>query len=123
MKFLASLMLLLCCGWAMADDLKYEGTWVTVKNRKLNGDMTCVVTENGKDKWKGHFYGTWEGRKFSYNVDFTGPPDKLVGKAVIDGADYDWTGEIGAQSPGWFKGSFTGNRYTGSFDLKQKTKN
>lgn len=104
----------------MADDLTYSGTWVTTKNRQLDGTMTCVATDMGQDKWKGHFYGEWQGRKFSYNVEFTGTPDKLVGKAVIDGADYDWTGVMDAQLPGSFKGTFTGSRYTGSFDLKEK---
>ena len=53
----------------------------------------------------------------SYRVDFTGPPEKLKGRAVIDGADYEWTGQM---KDGRFKGKFGGNRYLGSFDLKKK---
>ena len=53
-------------------------------------------------------------------MDFSGPPERLRGRAVIDGADYEWTGEMGRGSPGWFTGKFTGNRYHGSFRLKEK---
>ena len=98
----------------------YEGTWVTT-NRKLDGPITCVVTDLGDNRWQGHFHGTWEGVRFSYHVDFSGPPDKLRGQATIDGAAYEWTGEMSKGTPGWFKGKFTGTRYDGSFSLKQKT--
>jgi hypothetical protein len=121
MRILATLLLLLFGSSVMADDLIYEGTWVTT-NRKLDGTMTCVATDLGKEKWKGRFYGEWQGSKFSYNVEWTGPPEKLTGKARIDGADYDWTGSITPSSPGEFKGTFTGTRYKGYFNLKQKTK-
>jgi hypothetical protein len=120
-KVLLALVLALFGGTATAEDLVYEGTWVTT-NRQLDGRMTCVATDLGSNKWKGRFYGVWQGRKFDYTVEWTGTPDKLTGKATIDGAKYDWKGEMGAQSPGWFKGSFTGNRYIGSFDLKEKKK-
>jgi len=113
------LVLLASCAAAGAKDLVYEGTWVTT-NRQLDGTMTCVVTDLGDNKWRGHFYGVWSGQKFSYKVDFRGPPDKLRGQAVIDGADYEWTGEMGKGSPGSFKGKFWGSRYTGHFALKQK---
>jgi hypothetical protein len=118
-SFLMTTVLLMFCGTTMAAELVYEGTWVTT-NRKLDGTMTCVVTDKGKDKWHGKFYGIWQGVKFSYDVDWTGTPDKMVGKAVIDGANYEWTGEIVTETPGTFTGKFTGDRYTGSFDLKQK---
>jgi len=106
---------------ASGEDVVYEGTWVTT-NRKLDGTMTCIVTDLGDNQWRGQFYGAWQGRPFSYKVRFSGPPDKLQGRASIDGADYEWTGAMGIESPGWFKGSFGGNRYMGSFDLKQKTR-
>lgn len=93
---------------------KYEGTWVTT-NVPLRGRMISDVTMVS-GKWRGRFYGVWQGRNFDYNVDWDGTPDRLVGKAVIDGAKYDWTGSI---TPNSFKGTFTGNRYTGSFDLKR----
>jgi hypothetical protein len=96
-------------------DWVYEGTWVTT-NRPLEGTMKCVVTDLGGNKWRGHFSGVWYGRKFSYQVNFTGPPDQLRGRAEIDGADYEWTGAMGKE----FKGKFWGNRYVGSFDLKKK---
>lgn len=101
-----------------AKNLVYEGTWVTT-NRKLDGTMIAEVTDLGGNKWKGRFYGVWQGVKFDYKVEFSGPPDKLVGKARVDGADYDWKGEMGRESPGFFKGTFDGNRYLGSFNLKQ----
>ncbi len=98
------------------NDLVFEGTWNTT-NRRLDGTMSCVVTDLGDNQWKGHFYGTWQGTPFSYQVKFSGPPDKLRGQAVIDGADYEWTGEL---TPSSFKGKFWGSRYLGSFSLKQK---
>jgi hypothetical protein len=116
---LMTIVLMLCCGTAMAAELVYEGTWLTT-NRKLDGTMTCVVTDKGKDKWQGRFYGIWQGVKFDYKVDWSGPPEKMIGKAMIDGANYEWTGEMTPETPGTFKGKFTGDRYTGSFDLKQK---
>jgi len=103
---------------ARAADTTYEGTWNTT-NRKLDGTMTCVVTDLGNEKWRGHFYGVWYGQEFSYKVDFTGPPEKLRGKANIDGADYDWTGKIDKDT---FSATFGGNRYVGSFYLKKKGK-
>jgi hypothetical protein len=116
---LIGLLLLVSSAAASAKDLIYEGTWVTT-NRKLDGPMTCVVTDLGDNNWRGHFYGVWEGIKFSYKVNFSGPPDKLRGKAMIDGANYEWTGEMTRESPGLFKGKFWGDRYVGSFTLKQK---
>jgi hypothetical protein len=103
---------------ASAADETYEGTWVTT-NRRLDGTMTCVVTDRGDDKWSGHFSGVWQGRAFSYRVEFSGPPDKLRGTATIDCADYEWTGQIDKDS---FRGTFGGTRYVGSFNLKRKGK-
>jgi flavodoxin len=121
-KFLIALLLLVGAGVALADDtyqLVYEGTWVTT-NRKLNGTMTATITEVSENKWKGTFAGVWEGQKFSYNVEFSGPPDNLTGKATIDGASYQWTGKMSPTSPGKFDGTFDGSRYKGYFNLKQK---
>ena len=94
----------------------YKGKWVTTANRKLDGEMTCVITYAGKDKWHGHFYGIWQGVEFDYMEKFTGPALKLVGKATIDGAHYDWKGTVTQQR---FKATFTGDRYTGYFELKR----
>lgn len=116
---LIGVMLCLSSAPASARDLVYEGTWVTT-NRKLDGTMTCVVTDLGDNQWSGHFYGTWEGVPFSYKVEFSGPPDKLRGQAMIDGAFYEWTGTMDRESSGWFKGKFSGSRYFGSFALKKK---
>lgn len=94
----------------------YSGTWNTV-NRRLNGTMTCDITHREGDKWKGRFHGEWQGQRFSYNVEWSGPPEKLVGKARIDGASYEWKGEI---KDDVFKGEFTGSRYNGHFNLKKR---
>src|SRR5262245_22195231 len=100
-------------------DLVYEGTWVTT-NRPLDGPLTCVISDLGDNRWQGHFSGSWNGSQFSYVVEFFGPPGKLQGTAVIDGADYEWTGKMSGESPRQFVGEFGGNRYAGSFTLKQK---
>jgi len=89
---------------------------------KLDGTMTCVVTDLGNNQWRGHFTGEWQGVAFSYTVGFSGPPEKLHGTAVIDGADYEWTGVISKGPPGSFKGSFGGSRYGGRFNLKLMSK-
>ena len=102
-----------------AADVTYEGTWNTT-NRKLDGPMTCVVTELGDEKWKGRFYGVWQGVAFDYTVAFAGPPSDLSGTAVIDGADYTWKGRIQKDSSGTFQGTFGGSRYVGYFRLKEK---
>ena len=107
------------CVAAAEEKLVYEGTWVTT-NRKLDGTMTAEVTDLGGNKWKGKFYGVWQGVRFSYDIEFSGPPNKLEGTARIDGANYRWTGEIGRDSPSWFKGKFDGDRYLGHFELKEK---
>ena len=80
----------------------------------------AMITDLGDQQWRGHFYGVWQGVQFSYTVKFSGPPEKLQGTAVIDGADYEWTGSMSKEAPGWFKGSFGGSRYIGSFNLKPK---
>jgi hypothetical protein len=120
-NLLLGFLMLASVASASAKDKVYQGTWVTT-NRQLDGTMTCVVNDLGDNKWRGHFYGSWQGVDFSYKVDFRGPPDKLRGKANIDGADYEWTGAMGKTSPGWFKGKFDGSRYRGSFSLREKVK-
>ena len=112
-------LFLVQAGAASAGDRVYEGTWVTT-NRPLDGTMTCVVTELGENRWRGHFSGVWHGQAFAYTVVFSGPPERLRGRAVIDGADYEWTGEMAEGSSGRFKGKYWGNRYEGSFTLKRK---
>jgi len=114
-SILAGWIVLMAFATASAKEV-YEGTWVTT-NRRLDGTMTCVVTNLGGNQWHGHFYGVWQDVPFSYKVDFSGPPAKLRGTAVIDGARYEWTGEF---SQGVFRGSFGGDRYFGSFVLKRK---
>ena len=104
---------------APAEDAIYEGVWRTT-NRKLDGIMTCVVTDFGDGNWQGRFYGVWQGVKYDYTVTFAGQPNDLRGKATIDGAQYDWKGEITGEPAGSFKGTFGGTRYTGFFDLKEK---
>jgi hypothetical protein len=104
-----------------AEDRVFEGPWKTT-NRKLDGIMTCVVKDLGDEKWQGRFYGVWQGVPFDYTVKFSGPRDSFKGTAVIDYADYNWTGSIDDSSPAVFKGSFGGSRYTGFFALKEKQK-
>ncbi len=116
---MAGLVLCVAGAEAGARDLVYEGTWVTT-NRALDGTLTCVVTDLGNNRWHGHFSGAWRGQEFSYEVDFRGPPDRLRGQAVIDGADYEWTGEMSKGPPDEFRGKFWGSRYEGRFTLKRK---
>jgi hypothetical protein len=117
-----SIVLTLCVfgGAARAGDHVYEGQWRTT-NRKLDGTMTCYVTDLGGQQWQGRFVGVWQGVPFDYTVKFTGPPDQLQGTATIDGASYTWTGEMSADSAGSFKAKFGGDRYAGYFDLKERT--
>lgn len=113
------LSLLAAAGLADAADAAestYEGTWHTT-NRKLDGAMTCVVTELGSGTWQGRFFGVWQGVPFDHVVRFTGSPAAVRGTATIDGANYVWTGELSAAS---FNGRFSGNRYTGHFELTRK---
>ena len=117
MKPLLMALVLACsASLASAADYAFEGPWKTT-NRKLDGIMTSEVTKTGEEQWKGRFYGVWQGVAFDYNVAFTGPADQLRGTATIDGAHYDWTGTLSTDR---FQGSFTGSRYTGYFDLKEK---
>ena len=102
-----------------AADVTYEGTWNTT-NRKLDGPMTCIVTDLGDERWKGRFFGIWQGVAFDYTVAFKGPASDLAGTAVIDGADYSWKGRIQKDSSATFQGTFGGSRYEGYFRLKEK---
>src|ERR1700722_8936197 len=104
---LTGVLLLVLSTPASAKELVFEGTWLTT-NRKLDGTMTCVVTELGDNQWRGHFSGVWDGVPFSYKVEFSGTPDKLRGQAMIDGAFYEWTGEMDKESQNWFKGRVDG---------------
>lgn len=104
---------------SMAADTVFEGDWLTT-NRKLDGKMTCVVTDLGNEKWRGRFYGVWQGVPFDYTVAFAGPAEDLRGTAQIDGADYVWKGRILPGDQPSFQGTFGGSRYEGSFALKEK---
>lgn len=106
---------------AEGEDRVFEGPWKTT-NRKLDGIMTAVVKDIGEDKWQGRFYGVWQGVPFDYTVKFSGKLNSLKGTAVIDHADYTWTGAIDDESPAVFTGKFGGSRYTGHFALKEKKK-
>jgi hypothetical protein len=124
--YLASVVLLVGSVFdaATAADRIYDGQWRTT-NRKLDGTMTCCVTELGDETWQGRFFGVWQGVPFDYTVKFIGPPDRLRGTAKIDGANYTWTGEMGTGEMGngsndFFKGKFGGDRYTGYFELKER---
>jgi|GEM_PF-1445612 len=108
---------------ASGEDRVFEGSWKTT-NRPLDGILTAVVKDLGQDRWQGRFYGVWGGVPFDYTVKFSGKPDSLKGTAVIDHADYTWTGKISDgdsnNAAGVFTGKFGGSRYTGHFTLKEK---
>lgn len=116
--FLPLLIVAACVSLAEARDYLFEGTWRTT-NRPLDGPMTCVVTDLGNQTWQGRFYGVWQGVPFDYIVPFSGPPSQLRGTALIDGANYTWTGRIREAAPASFQGSFGGDRYEGSFLLQE----
>ena len=105
---------------AAAKDVIYEGPWRTT-NRMLDGVMTCRVTDLGAEKWRGRFYGVWQGVPFDYTVNFTGPRSQLRGTATIDGAEYSWVGTL--DSAGRFMGKFGGSRYEGYFEMQEKKDN
>lgn len=119
--FIAAILLVVFCTAANAQDnvYKFHGPWKTT-NRRLDGVQTAEVTRLAAEEWKMRVYGTWQGVDYDYTVKFSGPPDKLRGTAQIDGADYEWTGFINQAR---FKGSFTGSRYTGSFEMLRVEKN
>ncbi len=119
---LGAMMAMSLCLAASGQEVVYEGPWHTT-NRKLDGIMTCVVTEVGDQQWRGRFFGVWQGVNFDYTVPFEGPPSDLKGKAQIDGADYVWKGQLSEGTGGSFQGTFGGTRYTGNFDLKEKARN
>ena len=117
---------------------QYAGTWVTTKNKKLDGTATCDVRQISPGHWQGRFWGVWQHVPFDYTVKFqqaksetsSPPPPELTaarvpaeaktisnpvaGEAVIDGAHYDWTGNLTAEK---FEIQFTGTRYEGHLDL------
>lgn len=125
MRFLRPLQLLVLLAVgaspAFARNYEFEGTWKTV-NRKLDGRMTCIMTDLGEQKWQGRFFGVWQGVPFDYTVDFNGPLTELRGTAVIDNANYIWAGRVDEGAPGLFRGNFDGDRYRGSFELKEQSK-
>jgi len=100
-------------GSSSAAEYIYRGQWNTT-NRKLDGVMTCVVVPKAKHEWRGRFSGVWQGVEFDHTVDFTGPPSELHGTATVDGAAYIWRARIDRER---FVANFTGDRYSGSFDL------
>lgn len=108
-------LLLLTVSELRANELKYHGKWNTT-NRRLDGEMSCVVTKAGTDKLKAHFWGTWQGVYFEYDAYFVGKLTELKGQAVIDGASYNYAACIDKNT---FKCNFVGSRYNGSFELKR----
>lgn len=107
----------------------YEGKWVTTWHKKLDGTTKCAIKQLSRDRWQGRFWGEWQRVPFDYTVEFAkrkttkseaAPPksnrDNLLveGKAMIDGADYDWKGTL---TPDAFDIQFTGSRYHGSLKL------
>jgi len=102
------------------DLTKWEGTWHTEKNSHhpaLDGKLMCDANLTGDGKWNGKFYGDWRGQRFSYDIEWEGPPEAVTGKADIDGADYRWSGKMTDTD---FIGTFESNRYIGNFSMKRK---
>jgi hypothetical protein len=108
-------------------EARYEGTWVTTKNKKLDGTLTCDIKALAKDRWQGRFWGVWQRVPFDYTVEFSSLKDaarlvhataakQVKGVATIDGAHYDWVGSL---SPTDFNIQFTGSRYEGYLALKR----
>jgi hypothetical protein len=115
-------------------ELYFEGPWVTTKTKQLNGTITCRVEPLSPGRWRGRFWGTWQQVPLDYTVEFAvdseiahtrtvavengvvagGVP--VAGKAMIDGASYDWKGLL---SPDQFTIQFTGSRYEGHLELKR----
>jgi len=80
--------------------------------------MDCVITRTGAQSYSGRFWGTWHGVSYDYTVKFNGPESNLIGEPCnIDGASYNWKGNI---ANGVFRATFTGSRYDGHFELKEK---
>ena len=118
--FLPFVILLAGLGVAHGQDRVFEGPWKTT-NRKLDGVMTAVVRDLGDERWQGRFYGVWQGVPFDYTVKFSGQKESLKGTAVIDFADYTWTGVIDDEAE-TFTAKFGGSRYTGHFKMKENKK-
>ena len=113
MKFINSLILIcVLASFATAEEFTYKGTWVTVKNKKLDGTMKATIKPAGGGVWNARFFGVWQGVAFDYTVPFN--EGAAGGKATIDGARYEWKGTI---TPEKFNGTFTGDRYEGDFQL------
>ena len=118
---------------------RYAGPWVTTKNKKLDGTTNCEIKQLTNDRWQGRFWGVWQQVPFDYTVEFDrvkDPPERLetaqakttkkvdlktepfgipvAGKAMIDGASYDWIGRLARQQ---FNIEFTGSRYEGHLEL------
>jgi hypothetical protein len=113
----------------------YEGAWVTTKSRKLDGTASCEVKQLSKDHWRGQFSGEWQQTPFDYTAEFSlddgskhtrlvsvdtnsAKPSQVsvIGKAEIDGAHYEFTGQLSARE---FTIQFTGDRYEGAVLLKR----
>jgi hypothetical protein len=118
---------------------RYYGPWVTLKNKKLDGTCNADIKQLARDRWEGRFWGVWMQVPFDYTVEFdrvkTPPhvletaevvkpkkvshstesgPVHVVGKAMIDGASYDWAGTLSFKQ---FDIQFTGSRYEGHMEM------
>jgi hypothetical protein len=118
---------------------RYSGPWLTTSTKKLDGTTNCEIKQTTNDHWHGRFWGEWQKVPFDYTVEFDrvkNPPAGLetaqakitknvdlksepfgipvAGKAMIDGASYDW---IGGLTRDQFNIEFTGSRYEGHLEL------
>jgi hypothetical protein len=123
---------------------RYLGPWLTTSTKKLNGTTNCEIKQLTNDHWQGRFWGEWQKVPFDYTVEFDrvrNPPEGLetaqtkvtknvdlknepfgipvAGKAMIDGASYDWIGRLTRDQ---FNIEFTGSRMRATWSLPASPK-
>lgn len=106
-----------------ADERTFEGAWTNRKFR-TNGVMKCVATPGENGMWKATFSGNFQGRPYSYDVEFQSRPGQgqtaFAGTAKIQNHNYEWAGALkGDTLTGRYRAD---NGYFGEFVLKEKGK-
>ena len=113
---------------------KYEGAWISTSSTDGGGIANCEVKQLSKDCWQGRFWGGSKQKPFDYTVEFSldnGDDHSPAAaqrstvtkgavlakcKATIDGAHYDFAGELNS---GEFMLRSSGGQYEGSMLLKR----
>ena len=120
---------------ACAHDPSPPASPATSGSLGLDGTASCEVKQLSKDHWRGRFTGQWQQMPFDYAVEFrvddgakhtrlvaaetkAAKPGQvsIAGKAVIDGAPYQFLGQLGMRE---FTIQFTSDRYEGAVLLKR----